>query len=301
MRRSATFVALGIVGACRASVVDVGTPLTGVEGGVPDASVPVWAGNESNCPADRPTDGPTPCDVREGQSCAYWFTDEHGQSDYTGCTCYEQNRSSKLWDCRFIVGVHPSCPTVQPEEKTDCFGSVGLHCPFPPNTECQCPSAPTPQWTCGPDPFGSGLSLPVSTPTVSQDKRIRDLTDTELQSWCTWYGDLLQPPGHPPGVERPIDADGYARGYGAVQSGIFYAPVCMPLDIPVSYCVANMKLGPCEATVGELNDCVLTVFRRIPSPHGCGRFLEAANCADLFVRDNKGGDGGVECSSIKVR
>jgi hypothetical protein len=139
---------------------------------------------------------------------------------------------------------------------------------------------------------------------VPEGKPIKDLTDAELQAWCTWYGDLLQPPGHPPGIERPIGADGYARGYGAMYGSAFYAPVCMPVDIPIGYCTANMRLGPCEATVAELDDCVATVLRHVPTPHGCGRYLEAANCTDLFVHGPGIADGGVDpetCGSIRVR
>jgi hypothetical protein len=105
-----------------------------------------------------------------------------------------------------------------------------------------------------------------------------------------------------PPLEPPITADGFAN-FGFTQDLSFYSRVCMPSDVPVSFCMANLKLFACEATVGEISDCVLTVAHSAPAVHGCGRFLQAAHCEQtIFFRlenNTEAGTGG--CGLLKVR
>ena len=289
MRKSVWLIAI-VVAACRSSVVDVGTP---------GSSMTRWMGNEANCPPSHPSSGNEPCTVREGQTCAWWFQDQT-QTEFMSCTCYEELPPTTLWDCEG-TNAHPSCPMVQPESGTDCFGWVGLTCPFPASTSCSCSNAGGgPKWSCSSlRPARPDLHAPD---TVAPTHRIKDLSDAEMDAVCAWYGNVFQPPGHPPGIENPVDADGYARNYAAVHAQQFYSPVCMPIQIPDSYCKANMRLGACEATVAEWADCILTVVEQTPSPHGCGRYLQEANCGDLFIRpDSRVLDASVECHAIKVR
>jgi hypothetical protein len=298
MRKRSVVLVAGIVVSCRVSVVDVGSPITGSEAGS-DASAPVWSGNESNCPVERP-ETVTPCEVREAQTCGYWFQ-EQGESMYKACTCWEKDRSIKLWDC-FQSTVYPTCPTVQPQESASCT-RMGVGCPFPPHTWCDCSVDPDPRWKCGRDSINPPPREVAGPPsTLPPDTMIKDASDADLQTWCGWYSEL-GPPGHAFPIENPIDADGYARNYGAIRLGSFYAGVCMPMNIPISYCMASMRLDQCEATLAELTDCVLTVQRQSPTPHGCGRFLAAPNCLALFVHRLEASDGGTieDCGSLRVR
>src|SRR5262245_55961660 len=180
MRASFLVLALGAAG-CRASVVDVGLPMANADGGVTSVGS-AWTANEANCPAAHP-DPELSCDVREGQTCAYWFESPPGQGDFMRCTCYEKNSMSKLWECFILDGVHPSCPTALPSSGQGCFGWVALTCPFP-YVDCNCASGADPKWSCGPSGFDH--LQPVRNPSpVMQTKRVKDLADAEVQAWCS--------------------------------------------------------------------------------------------------------------------
>src|SRR5688572_21197861 len=58
-------------------------------GGDEDAVEPTtrWMSNPESCPTDRVTPG-TPCDVSEGQICAYWTLDSAtGSTEYNAYAC----------------------------------------------------------------------------------------------------------------------------------------------------------------------------------------------------------------------
>jgi hypothetical protein len=57
----------------------------------------------------------------------------------------------------------------------------------------------------------------------------------------------------------------------------------MPHEYPASACVANLAISSCEATLGDLTDCVLTVRAGQPAPHGCARYLTAIGCGETIV------------------
>jgi hypothetical protein len=83
----------------------------------------------------------------------------------------------------------------------------------------------------------------------------------------------------------------------------FYAAACMPMHVPISQCVANLKIAPCEATVAEMNDCALTLVHDLPAPHGCGRFHER-HCDGTIFHPYLGldaVDAGAGCGAHKVR
>jgi hypothetical protein len=177
-----------------------------------------------------------------------------------------------------------------------------LECPYPPHTSCTCPyNDPAPRWSCV-DTTAGPPGTPTSGPAaIPETKRIKDLSNAEAQIWCEWFLTKYAV-GTPPPFEGPITAEGYATGLGFTLNPNFYANVCMPTEVPTTYCVANLKLFPCEATVGELSDCVLTVARGVPAVHGCGRFLEAASCSQtIFARHDDSDAGGGGCGSLKVR
>jgi hypothetical protein len=289
-----------LIPACTRTVVDVGAAGDGlVDGGTPTSSR--WMSNENNCPESAPSHLEA-CTVREAQSCVYWADRGFGVPLYHGCTCYEENRSSKLWTCESSTDRSTSaCPRVQPENQQSCLGHVGLQCPFP-GVLCSCPlNDSDPGWSCIDRNAGPPTAPTAGPSTVPETKQIKDLSDAEARSWCEWfltaYGAGFAPP-----EEGPISPDGFATNHGYANGTGFYAPVCMPTKVPVNYCVANLKLAPCEGTVAELSDCVLTVVRGAPAVHGCGRFLQAAYCEQTIFHRNSAFEGGpAGCGTLKVR
>jgi len=268
-------------------------------------------GNASDCPSSPPISdfgGDIACTVSEGQSCAYWWQ-ENNMLQYAGCTCFEKDQSSKFWKCFRAPGLElrgpiNACPMVEPESNTDCFGHLGTNCPFPRMTSCECSSSTQTLWKCV-DLTLPPAGLPSTGPsTVSEDKPIKDLSDAEAQAWCEWFPTAVNGVGTPPPIEGPVSSDGYVN-VGATIARDFFAGVCVPTGLAVSHCKANLKLFPCEATVGELTDCVLTGLRYYPAVHGCGRFLARANCEGTIVRRLGGGTGmdasWEGCDRVKVR
>ena len=266
------------------------------DGGLTDAD-PRFICNESSCPASPP-DFDGVCTVREWQSCAYRWN-ENGEGRYVGCTCFEKNSSVRMWDCRSTGGAVYGCPQQQPVPGSACGSVPQSWCEYPPHILCSCDVNHGALWRCedlGTVP-GQATAGPASVP---EGKKVKDLTDTEAQTWCDWLLNINGPRDNP--TEGPVSSNGYATNLGYIVNPNFYAAACMPLSIPISYCVANLKLAPCEATMAEMNDCALTIVRSLPAPHGCGRFQERAHCEDTIFHASLGtADASVSCGSLKVR
>lgn len=283
-----------ILPACTHTTVDVGA-----DGGHPTGGgLTRFTGNDSSCPSSPPPEGENVCN-QEWQSCAYRWT-ENGEGNYVGCTCFEKNSSVKMWDCRRNGGAIYGCPMQQPVAGTACGPDAQGWCEYPPHVLCQCDPNPGALWTCGDLGFNPDFAT-AGPASVPEGKPVKDLTDAEARTWCEWLLNITGPRTNPP--ERPVSSDGYATGFGSTMNPNFYAAACMPMLIPISQCVANLKIAPCEATVAEMNDCALTIVRSLPAPHGCGRFHER-HCEDSIFHPYLGldtVDAGAGCNALKVR
>jgi hypothetical protein len=296
----------------------------------PPTHVVSSSGNPSDCPPNPPTgappgayyNNPNPdlgnsfCDVAEGEMCAYHYDQSYPtQADvptFEECSCYEENSAIKRWACR-TESVDDLCPPDLPAEGSDCFGYVTLSCPYPHFQRCTCQSSDR-QWHCT---DGSALpdsinhSPPPDTSTAA--KKIVDLTDAEAHTWCAWYSAFAQGVGTPAARSSTVAPDGYLTT-GLYVSWEFYDYACLAEPLGEDQCVQNLGLLHCEATLGELTDCILTSWSGVPQPHGCGRFFEAANCDGTIVRRaplafwSEGGfagglnpDHSINCGSLRVR
>lgn len=258
-------------------------------GNEPDASLPIatnrWTGNPTECPGAPPSTG-TGCGP-EALTCAYSYKNPNtpAQHEYTECACRmgcDTDAPVLRWDCyrHWSIAGAGTCPVEQPEQGTSCFGLKGTTCPYPLDVECECPATiGNDDWDCR----SQRVDLPMLPANFPGSKRIRDLTDGDRQNWCAW---LTEPePGFPSPPEVAPDADGYYPEMGcATQSGTLGCPGIMePHGYPASVCVANLALSSCEATLGDLTDCVLTVRFQQPAPHGCAPYLTAPGCGDTII------------------
>jgi hypothetical protein len=291
-----------LLAACTHTEVDVGNGnLTTTDaGGASDvADVRTrFTGNAPSCPASPPEFADI-CNVDEWQSCAYQWN-ENGSGNYVGCTCFEQNSSVKRWDCTRTGGDVYGCPFEEPVTGTPCRSGGTFSCSYPPRAGCSCDlNDLDAKWKCE-DTSSIPTQAKAGPASVPESKTVSQLTDAEAATWCTWLLNIDGPRANPP--EGPISAQGYATNLGSRMNPRFFAEVCMPLVIPISYCVANLKLAPCEATVAEMNDCALTMAKDIPYLHGCGRFTARAHCEEtIFHPLHSLVDAGAGCDTIRVR
>lgn len=266
----------------------------GNDGSAPDSSFPVatnrWIGNPADCPGAPPATGSN-CGP-EDLICAYSYQNPNNpaQQEYEECGCREGcdvDAPVLRWDCyrNASVGFGGLCPSEQPEHGTSCFGLKGTTCYYPTEVECQCPNeSGNDNWDCR----TQLVALAALPGTFPEDTRIRDLSDMDRQAWCEW---LTAPePGFPGPAEVPPDPDGYYPAMGcATQSGTLGCPgILMPHNFPASACVANLALSSCQAPLGDLTDCVLTVRYQQRAPHGCARYLTAPNCGDTIILSTGG-------------
>jgi hypothetical protein len=272
-------------------------PSTLDAGGGDDAPLPVattrWAGNADGCPASAPQHG-DPCEIAEGDTCAYYWEDPAipGQTFYSECACRAFCGSSATelhWDCYRNIGAsYMACPPEQPEDGSSCFGLKGYECYYPTSVSCRCPNEPNEDsWECA----SEASPVPDHPSVVDEDKLVRDLTDEEREAWCAWYAPVE--PGFPAPPELEPTADGFYPDTGCNSSGDFLGcAVSRPTDLPASACVANLALSTCEASVRELNDCVLSMRWFEPAPFGCARYLDAPGCSGTLVNGHDGGGAG---------
>jgi hypothetical protein len=269
-----------------------------------DVSTRSSAANADDCPTSMPDDQ-SPCDVAEGQYCTYLYALDPADPESTmaqSCGCWLANGGTTRWDCGSAQAAY-LCPDAEPQEGADCFGSLGVHCHYPPAELCDCaptaPHADTMTWQCESTALDRGSAagpagLDPTTPVAA-------LTDTQRAAWCDWYSDAWHGPGAPD-VPDHVDASGYTTLSGAAAGSRPECLACMP-GVSKAGCAANLALSSCEAPVGALSDCVITVLDLcVPSPHGCAPYFDSPNCDGTIAVSRLGGDGATsDPCSIRVQ
>jgi hypothetical protein len=237
-----------------------------------------------DCPASVPAQADA-CTVRENGVCAYFGEEptDPTRSFYVECACRAfcgSSATERHWDCyRRTNGPLIECPATPPNEGDSCFGLKGEECNYPVEVTCRCPSeADDSTWHCE-----SEQLEPAQHPdVVDEGTVVRDLSDAERQAWCEWY---TQTPGFPVRPNLEPTPDGYYPAtVGCVESnGTDGCALTKSTGLSTEACVANLALSSCEATVRDLNDCVLTLDEHVASPYGCGRYIDAPGCAGTIV------------------
>lgn len=245
-----------------------------------------WLGNAEGCPETAPSNGDL-CTIAEGEACAYYTDDTSiGQTFYSECSCQAFCGSSATelhWNCGRSIGAGlVECPAEQPENGSSCFGLKGVECWYPKDVTCMCPTAADDSdWRCVND-----ASPPAEHPdVVDEDRIVAEMSEAERAAWCAWYA-MPPAPGFPePPVLEP-DANGFYPDTGCNASADFLGcAVQRPTDLPAAACAANLALSTCQATVRELNDCVLSMMRFTLSPGGCARYIDAGCSGTLVISD----------------
>lgn len=262
--------------------------ITGGSSSQPPVTSSPWTGNDANCPAAPPQHAEV-CSVEEGLTCAYYGSNDEGHAEYRECACRQFCSGDQQWDCYRDYGTTTmACPAEQPQDGTSCFGSKGAECWYPKYTTCFCPgNEGDVDWICV-----SEVPTAEEHPTeVDEDRIVADMTDEERATWCAFF--TAVPAGFP---ERPVleaDADGLYPNTGCSSTGsTLGCVVAQPSGLPAVACEANLALSTCQATVRDLNDCVLTIRNLTPSPYGCARYLNAEGCPGTLI--NGGSDADVE-------
>lgn len=249
-----------------------------------------------DCPDELPSDLGAPCDIVENGICT-WQTGVQGQGSpgFDAYGCYAAI-SGKTWFGIGVgtlgeVGANPqNCPKIAPEAASSCTGHAGENCYYM-EAACSCGVGGGDSWSCEPNAKSYSLPAPVQRlcppQGLDEAKQLKDLSDEELETWCSWYGDPSGEP-RPPVTDNdpPDEALSYATHFSTVG-----VSVCM-MELPVAHCMTNIRLRPdCTATLGELNDCVETIRAiGIGNPgsgwvgHGCGPLLANASCENVIAQ-----------------
>lgn len=194
-----------------------------------------------------------------------------------------------------------ACPLEQPDEADACNAAGGAGPDAPPfctylSANCSCTLA---GWTCEEHEHPYCL-YPVEVrrlcpPSgVDESKQIKDLTADERLAWCNWFGD---PSGAPRPTVRPHE--GPDLPLSDLLDELYGEGLCM-LELPVDLCLQTFGARPdCEATVGDLDDCVETLratSQDVVKPdqfsgwvgNRCAALRAQPSCDGLFVTDYNG-------------
>jgi len=205
----------------------------------------------------------THCDkVPRGTSC---FEQDDSEWRACYCGCHEEG----IWTCESMPRTE-GCPALPPIEESPCVGDEFTVCSYFPDLDCRCfedgwsCSRVFPHGECSSEHVWQG---PAQT-AINESKRIKDLSHAEVEAWCAWYAEVT---GSSQEAETPT-ADGW------VDSDQYRSRICQEnqacaLLLPRSQCESSLEIQPCEATLGELDDCVKTM------DNGC--FLVGHGCAPL--------------------
>ena len=225
-------------------------------------------GSSAGCP-EEPTPDLGSCDDK-GIVCGYRAPSGNSQQ----CTCSEVSEGGVLqWSCRAPVPGSRACPSQKPENGASCFGSFGSSCNYPQRYSCFC-SSDVETWECVDQSVPDYRAHPD---TVDPELPIDELTAAQREAWCTWYDQAASGPGYPPRDDSAVNAEGYTDG-GCIFSYEFPCRARVPF-LSIGQCVQNLTLSACAAPIGELSDCLATVYSECqPSPHGCARYFEKPKC-----------------------
>jgi hypothetical protein len=251
---------------------------------------PRWMGNPPECPSTKPTDD-SPCSP-EGTMCGYWWTDAtSGNELYEFLGCWAVSSTTIQWTQWGGIqgeGIAVPCPEVQPENGSACV--IGQSCVYPSPTHCEC-NGSTRQWTCQP----TNIITPDAPTSLDQTKLVKDLTDTDRETFCTWFARGNSPSDFPLPPDQPPNADGTAVAGCATGN----QPICagtMAFQLPVNLCKMNLAISTCEAPLSDLVDCAHTMFQECwPAPHGCARYFGTPGCSGTLGKEGIDGGANSDC------
>lgn len=251
----------------------------------PDVPTQGSSVNAASCPSSMPEDEST-CDVAEGQYCTYLYrmeAEDASSATSQSCGCWLASGGTKRWDCGIPEPAY-LCPDAQPQTGADCFGARGVECNYPPTTTCDCTptsaNSDTMTWQCESNTVERGS--PSGPAGLDPTTPVAALTDAQRAAWCGWYADAWQGPGAPDVADR-VDENGYTTLNGFTVGSSLECLACVP-KVSKAGCAANLSFSTCEAPIGALTDCVLTVLDVCaPAPHGCAPYFDAPNCDGTIV------------------
>jgi hypothetical protein len=146
--------------------------------------------------------------------------------------------------------------------------------------------------------LASPLLVSACTNTIDplSDVVIADLTDAEAASWCAttyvsiWHERFMG--ALPP--DGPVAANGtvWNQDFDLPDpSGDNYAMAGLAggecvLELPVDQCADNLKLNPCQATLQQLDACLLAQFASpVTLPEVCKTYRAMPSCDETVIGD----------------
>jgi hypothetical protein len=127
-----------------------------------------------------------------------------------------------------------------------------------------------------------GIELQLQSTTWSPTLPSGVAPSTPIKDlWCTWYADSYPPGGQVPSNFPPEDG----KVWGGASMGCGPDMGCVQ-HVKVEYCVQNLQISACGATLEQLEDCVRTIFRQCSlEGHGCGPLRACGSaCDDTIVQ-----------------
>lgn len=237
---------------------------------IPDATP--WPGNPEDCADIEP--GESLCNAPSDLTCFY---NVESSLTLVGCACaYDSTLEGMRWHCVDAVTDFDTrrCPELMPESESSCADQGTSECEYPIGTLCTCPrDDEDPRWSCKEIREAPASRAPAD---VKATTLVSELTDVARSNVCAWIASVG-------GVSdaATVAEDGYTIG-NACRYG--WEPTKQALFPGVSeqQCASNLALSNCDATVGELAECVMA-FSGFDYGASCGHYLEHDGCSGTVV------------------
>ena len=256
---------------------------------------------QATCPVALPNSGASCEDQVENSICFWQVQPPDNPVGYRALGCYS-GLNGKIWsgvDVSLSGNVSPGvdsevrpldaeCPQQAPTLGESCPNGMNTETCLYPTSYCECGTILPGQWLCD-QGMGGKVSAPrpvqrLCTSTYFDETQlVKDMGPKLTPLWCQWSAQL-------DGTEVPVsgrDSPGVANTYLYRQFVTPEMSLCLA-DLPPALCAQNLdNLGSkCTATIGELDDCVETIYAQ-PSGwvgHGCAPLFRNPTCAGVLVQ-----------------
>lgn len=254
------------------------------------------------CPSLDPVHGDE-CKLTHGTTC------DIKSGDIGQCTCMA-SKNKHVWQCHSGGSRRSDCPSQIPPTGASCQNLQGVTCEYAKPLACTCeqdlisfenrfvacscdPQSKT--WDCRsgapnlitpyvPETCATPEPVFPEGPALDGSKKVLEMSDAEIETWCLWSRDLELKVYGAPNPEPAFRENGYGWGWPTTFCGS--APSYCYSPLPLKDCQRLIKRKRCGVRVQDLTQCFLTALGGCQPilGEGCAPLVSDPECTETIIQ-----------------